>query len=122
MTTPPTDPLQDVQLYDVVQMVMTRDLNPHPQPHISQKHETVQRKRKLLGHAFIARKHILTATIVSTTVQFYHQLRLSMCVKFSIARPCQRCIKRGIGDNCTEGHRKKAKYLLEETELGKGFE
>ncbi len=34
------------------------------------------------------------------------------------ARPCQRCIKRGMADNCTEGHRKKAKYLLDEEELG----
>ncbi|KAF8608778.1 hypothetical protein BDV93DRAFT_583089 [Ceratobasidium sp. AG-I] len=34
------------------------------------------------------------------------------------ARPCLRCVKRGIGDNCTEGHRKKAKYLLDEEELG----
>ncbi|EKM54511.1 uncharacterized protein PHACADRAFT_258404 [Phanerochaete carnosa HHB-10118-sp] len=33
------------------------------------------------------------------------------------SRPCQRCIKRGIADNCTEGHRKKAKYLLDEEEL-----
>lgn len=33
------------------------------------------------------------------------------------ARPCMRCVKRGIGDNCTEGHRKKAKYLLDEEEL-----
>ncbi|OJT10468.1 Transcription activator of gluconeogenesis ERT1 [Trametes pubescens] len=37
----------------------------------------------------------------------------------SVARPCQRCIKRGMADNCTEGHRKKAKYLLDEEELGK---
>jgi hypothetical protein len=29
-----------------------------------------------------------------------------------------RCVKRGIGDNCTEGHRKKAKYLLDDEELG----
>ncbi|KAJ7772541.1 hypothetical protein DFH07DRAFT_802287 [Mycena maculata] len=33
------------------------------------------------------------------------------------ARPCQRCVKRGIAANCTEGHRKKAKYLLDEEEL-----
>ncbi|KAJ3567582.1 hypothetical protein NP233_g6277 [Leucocoprinus birnbaumii] len=33
------------------------------------------------------------------------------------SRPCQRCIKRGIADNCTEGHRKKAKYLLDDDEL-----
>ncbi|KAG8681497.1 Transcriptional regulator of nonfermentable carbon utilization, partial [Ceratobasidium sp. 395] len=35
----------------------------------------------------------------------------------SRSRPCMRCVKRGIGDNCTEGHRKKAKYLLDEEEL-----
>jgi len=34
------------------------------------------------------------------------------------ARPCQRCIKRGFAANCTEGHRKKAKYLLDDDELG----
>ncbi|TEB30358.1 hypothetical protein FA13DRAFT_1792357 [Coprinellus micaceus] len=33
------------------------------------------------------------------------------------SRPCQRCIKRGIASNCTEGHRKKAKYLLDDEEL-----
>ncbi|TBU33876.1 hypothetical protein BD311DRAFT_684352, partial [Dichomitus squalens] len=33
------------------------------------------------------------------------------------SRPCQRCVKRGMADSCTEGHRKKAKYLLDEEEL-----
>ncbi|KAL5523670.1 hypothetical protein ACEPAG_7843 [Sanghuangporus baumii] len=33
------------------------------------------------------------------------------------SRPCQRCIKRGMADKCVEGHRKKAKYLLDEAEL-----
>ncbi|KAF9529192.1 hypothetical protein CPB83DRAFT_869094 [Crepidotus variabilis] len=33
------------------------------------------------------------------------------------SRPCQRCTKRGLAHNCTEGHRKKAKYLLDEEEL-----
>ncbi|TDL25900.1 hypothetical protein BD410DRAFT_895375 [Rickenella mellea] len=33
------------------------------------------------------------------------------------SRPCQRCVKRGIADKCTEGVRKKAKYLLEDEEL-----
>ncbi|KAG6831684.1 Transcriptional regulator of nonfermentable carbon utilization [Tricholoma furcatifolium] len=33
------------------------------------------------------------------------------------SRPCQRCTKRGIASSCTEGHRKKAKYLLDEDEL-----
>ncbi|ESK96568.1 transcription factor [Moniliophthora roreri MCA 2997] len=33
------------------------------------------------------------------------------------SRPCDRCIKRGIAANCTEGHRKKAKYLLDDEEL-----
>ena len=37
------------------------------------------------------------------------------------ARPCQRCVKRGIADTCTEGHRKRAKYLLDEEELGTSF-
>lgn len=35
----------------------------------------------------------------------------------SAARPCQRCTKRGIANSCTEGHRKKAKYLLDDEEL-----
>ncbi|THH15134.1 hypothetical protein EW146_g5291 [Bondarzewia mesenterica] len=35
----------------------------------------------------------------------------------TLARPCQRCIKRGIAETCTEGHRKRAKYLLDEEEL-----
>ncbi|KAF8919856.1 hypothetical protein CPB85DRAFT_726929 [Mucidula mucida] len=33
------------------------------------------------------------------------------------SRPCQRCTKRGIASSCTEGHRKKAKYLLDDEEL-----
>lgn len=33
------------------------------------------------------------------------------------SRPCQRCVKRGIASTCTEGHRKKAKYLLDDDEL-----
>ncbi|KAK1921510.1 hypothetical protein DB88DRAFT_442679 [Papiliotrema laurentii] len=33
-------------------------------------------------------------------------------------RPCTRCMKKGIGDQCVEGVRKKAKYLLEGDERG----
>ncbi|KAI0063620.1 hypothetical protein BV25DRAFT_1801796 [Artomyces pyxidatus] len=33
------------------------------------------------------------------------------------SRPCQRCTKRGMADTCVEGHRKRAKYLLDEEEL-----
>ncbi|CAO1613009.1 unnamed protein product [Parajaminaea phylloscopi] len=33
------------------------------------------------------------------------------------ARPCSRCVKKGIGDQCTDGKRKRAKYLLDEDEL-----
>ncbi|TFY64090.1 hypothetical protein EVJ58_g2844 [Rhodofomes roseus] len=33
------------------------------------------------------------------------------------ARPCQRCVKRGMADQCMEGRRKKAKYLLDAEEL-----
>ncbi|KAF8305493.1 hypothetical protein DL93DRAFT_2066262, partial [Clavulina sp. PMI_390] len=36
------------------------------------------------------------------------------------SRPCQRCIKRGMAESCVEGHRKKAKYLLDEEELADG--
>ena len=32
-------------------------------------------------------------------------------------RPCSRCVKKGIGDQCTDGKRKRAKYLLDEDEL-----
>ncbi|KAI0315956.1 hypothetical protein OF83DRAFT_1061189 [Amylostereum chailletii] len=35
------------------------------------------------------------------------------------SRPCQRCTKRGVADQCVEGHRKRAKYLLDEEELGR---
>ncbi|KAF9222770.1 hypothetical protein BS17DRAFT_837772 [Gyrodon lividus] len=34
------------------------------------------------------------------------------------SRPCQRCVKRGMAGSCIEGHRKKAKYLLDDDELG----
>ncbi|KAF8839472.1 hypothetical protein BDN67DRAFT_905456 [Paxillus ammoniavirescens] len=37
------------------------------------------------------------------------------------SRPCQRCIKRGIAGSCVEGHRKKAKYLLDDDELAEPF-
>ncbi|KAI0040010.1 hypothetical protein FA95DRAFT_1503447 [Auriscalpium vulgare] len=37
------------------------------------------------------------------------------------SRPCQRCTKRGMADSCVEGHRKRAKYLLDEDELGMCF-
>lgn len=33
------------------------------------------------------------------------------------ARPCQRCVKKGLQSTCTDGARKKAKYLLDETEI-----
>ena len=32
------------------------------------------------------------------------------------SRPCQRCIRKGLADQCVDGFRKKAKYLLEEDE------
>ena len=33
------------------------------------------------------------------------------------ARPCARCVKKGLADSCTDGFRKKAKYLLDDEEL-----
>lgn len=50
-----------------------------------------------LSHDFISHPHFLAPT----------------------ARPCSRCVKRGIADSCQDGVRKKAKYLLTEEELGK---
>jgi len=90
---------------------MTRDMNPH---HIIAKAATVQRKRRQTAPASIAKKPTSPATIVRCSPL--------PSPKFSgllvSARPCQRCIKRGLASNCTEGHRKKAKYLLDEDELG----
>lgn len=37
---------------------------------------------------------------------------------FPSARPCQRCVKKGSGGECAEGHRKKAKYLMDDSEKG----
>lgn len=34
-----------------------------------------------------------------------------LCGVDRVARPCQRCIKRGLQDSCQDGIRKKAKYL-----------
>lgn len=39
------------------------------------------------------------------------------CAGFSAARPCERCVKKGLANTCTDGARKKAKYLLEDDEL-----
>lgn len=41
-----------------------------------------------------------------------------MVICFVTARPCTRCVKKGQGDQCCEGQRKKAKYLMTEAELG----
>ncbi|KAJ9126657.1 hypothetical protein QFC24_001687 [Naganishia onofrii] len=32
------------------------------------------------------------------------------------SRPCQRCVKKGLGKECAEGLRKKAKYLMDDSE------
>ena len=37
---------------------------------------------------------------------------------FPTDRPCTRCVKRNMAEKCIEGHRKKAKYLLDDAELG----
>lgn len=42
-----------------------------------------------------------------------HLLNVSLA-----ARPCQRCVKKGQGDECAEGKRKKAKYLMDDSEKG----
>jgi hypothetical protein len=75
--------------------------------------ETGQRKRRPVVPVFIARRPTSLATIVPAP----SPLSCAVLTLFP-ARPCQRCVKRGIAANCTEGHRKKAKYLLDEEELG----
>lgn len=35
-----------------------------------------------------------------------------------VARPCTRCVRKGQAEQCCEGQRKKAKYLMTESELG----
>ena len=50
--------------------------------------------------------------------RMFHVFFISLFSLFLAARPCQRCVKRGMSDKCTEGHRKKAKYLLDDAELG----
>ena len=42
------------------------------------------------------------------------ELQLIECTE----RPCTRCVKKGLGEQCIEGVRKKAKYLLEGEERG----
>lgn len=67
-----------------------------------------------------ARKHTLPVTIVRICfVSYYsHSLIFFAVCLVNAARPCQRCLKRGVADQCVEGHRKRAKYLLDEEELG----
>lgn len=47
-----------------------------------------------------------------------HRVRRSAYLLTQIAaRPCERCVKKGLADSCTDGARKKAKYLLDDDEL-----
>jgi hypothetical protein len=68
--------------------------------HCQKAHLTCDDCMLLLGSAVMQSAHPIVASLLAP------------------ARPCQRCIKRGISSNCTEGHRKKAKYLLDDDELG----
>lgn len=95
--------------------------------------ETDRRKRRPIAPAITARRRTLLATTVSANSRTYppsrtmhstlhgvvdpHNYFTHLTYTFT-ARPCQRCVKRGFADNCTEGHRKKAKYLLDDEELG----
>lgn len=84
------------------------------------------RKRKQIVPAFIAKRHILPAMTVCCSAFIDFVVVTQTCVILTPfhhlpARPCQRCIKRGIANNCTEGHRKKAKYLLDDEELGESL-
>jgi hypothetical protein len=72
------------------------------------------KKKKASRACYHCQKAHLTCDDCNPNYSISHDPMLTVCP----ARPCQRCIKRGISDNCTEGHRKKAKYLLDEDELG----
>lgn len=43
-----------------------------------------------------------------------HLLYDSKNIILILARPCQRCVKRGLENTCTDGARKKAKYLQDD--------
>lgn len=86
--------------------------NPRARP------EMVQRKRKQIAPVITARRRTSPAMTVSLACASPSWWHAHLTPHHFTARPCQRCIKRGFADNCTEGHRKKAKYLLDEEELG----
>lgn len=47
--------------------------------------------------------------IVRLNICYNSHFNLTTCS--SLARPCQRCVKRNLATSCTDGARKKAKYL-----------
>ncbi|KAL9542123.1 hypothetical protein PS6_009956 [Mucor atramentarius] len=55
----------------------------------------VKRRRKKASRACSHCQKVAPSTVISS-------------------RPCQRCVKRGLEDTCTDGARKKAKYLQED--------
>lgn len=112
---PPSKTLLLVKSANAQTLPMTRAMNLH---RTLAKAATVQRKRRRIVPAFIAKKPTSPATIVCFSP--LSSLPDPQAFLFP-ARPCQRCIKRGIANNCTEGHRKKAKYLLDEDELGQSL-
>lgn len=89
----------------------TRAATLRPSPPAST--ETVQRRKRPTAPVLTAKRPISPATTVRPSPP-----PLAFTDTASTARPCQRCIKRGMAGSCVEGHRKKAKYLLDDDELG----
>jgi hypothetical protein len=85
--------------------------SPSPQP--ARKPRDGPKKKKANRACYHCQKAHLTCDDCEFSITL-----LSLNLKIPLARPCQRCVKRGFANNCTEGHRKKAKYLLDEEELG----
>ena len=83
----------------------------------SRKSRDGPKKKKANRACFHCQKAHLTCDDCEWQGGTYFSARTDRCTRH-VARPCQRCIKRGIANNCTEGHRKKAKYLLDDEELG----
>lgn len=95
----------------------TTDDSGHESTSMPRKPREGPKKKKANRACFHCQKAHLTCDDC-TTCLFPPLLSPSCSLLTLTARPCQRCVKRGIANNCTEGHRKKAKYLLDDNELG----
>lgn len=78
----------------------------------------IPKKKKAARACFHCQKAHLTCDDCSYRLTLTLNLSSSYLITWLSARPCQRCTRRGMAGSCVEGHRKRAKYLLGEAELG----